>query len=215
MDKGTVFRFLFFALLEGVLLMRIYFTMRLRLAGERFLPDRQAIQSEGQVLFIARAVLFFLLIAFLVLYAINPQWMAVLLVPLPSWLRWIGFVLGLASLGLGTWAQMVLGKEWSPQLQLRREHHLVTKGPYALVRHPIYTAMIGYEIGLGLLTANWVFIGLIVPVVAGLVDRIPKEERMMIELFGSEYLVYMQHTGQLFPKSRQEIHHNNSKTLHT
>ncbi len=177
----TLFRILFFTLLGYVLIIRIYFTLRVRLAGERFLPDCQAIQREGKLLFAIRAGLFFLLLAFLVLYAINPPWMAILHVPLPPWLRWIGFVVGLVSLGLGTWSQVVLGKEWSPQLQLRREHHLVTSGPYARLRHPIYTAMLGYEVGLALLTANWVFIGLILPVAAGLIDRVPKEERMMIE----------------------------------
>ncbi len=200
MNQETLFRVLFSALLGGVLFMRIYFTIRVRQAGERFFPDRQAIQREGRLLFILRAGLFFLMIAFLVLYAFNPPWMAVLQVPLPPWLRWTGFIFGLASLGLGIWSQVVLGKEWSPQLQLRREHRLVTSGPYARVRHPIYTAMLGYEIGLALITANWVFIGLIVPVTAGLIDRIPKEERMMIEQFGDEYQVYMRHTGQFFPK---------------
>ena len=81
-------------------------------------------------MFAVRVVMFFLLLGWLALYAINPTWMGVLSVPFPDWLRWVGFALGLASLGFWSWTQVALGKEWSPQLQLREEHHLVTTGPY-------------------------------------------------------------------------------------
>ena len=49
--------------------------------------------------------------------------MEVLSAPFPGWLRWVGFALGLASLGFWVWTQLALGKKWSPQLQLREEHH--------------------------------------------------------------------------------------------
>jgi protein-S-isoprenylcysteine O-methyltransferase Ste14 len=145
-------------------------------------------------------VAFFLLIALLVLYAINSPWMEALSIPLPGWLRWVGFALGLASLALWTWTQAALGKEWSPQLQLREEHHLVTTGPYARVRHPLYTAMFGWGTALALVTANWVFVVLAVAVIAGLFTRVPKEEQMMIEEFGEEYRAYMKRTGRFFPR---------------
>ena len=68
------------------------------------------------------------------------------------------------------------------------------------VRHPIYTARLGYGASLALVTANRVFIGLAVLVIAGLIDRVPKEERMMIEQFGEEYNAYMHRTGRFFPR---------------
>jgi len=200
MDTETVFRIFFFVLFGGVLVMRIYFTMRVRQAGERVMPDRQAVQREGRVTFAARVIMFFLLIAFLALYVINVPWMVVLSMPFPGWLRWLGFILGLASLVFWTWAQASLGKEWSPQLQLREEHHLVTSGPYTHIRHPIYTAMFGYGVSLALVTANWVFTVLTVFVIFGLIARVPKEEQMMLEEFGEEYRAYTQRTGRFFPK---------------
>lgn len=182
--------------------MRIVFALRVRRAGERVMPDRQAVEREGKGMFAFRVLIGCLLLAWLVVYAINPPWLEALSVPLPDWLRWAGFALGLASLGLWTWTQVALGKEWSPQLQLRDEHHLVTTGPYTRVRHPLYTAMIGYGIGLALVTANWVFIVLAVVMIAGSVARLPREEQMMIERFGEEYTAYMQRTGRFFPKLR-------------
>jgi protein-S-isoprenylcysteine O-methyltransferase Ste14 len=203
MATETVFRILFLILLGGVMGMRIYFMVRVRQAGERVMPDREAIGREGRGAFAARFVGFLLLLAFLVLYIASPasaRWARALSIPLPGWLRWLGFGLGLASLTLWIWAQTALGKEWSPQLQLREEHHLTTTGPYALVRHPIYTAMFGYGASLALVTANWVFVFLAVLVIAGLVARVPKEEQMMIEEFGGGYRAYAQRTGRFFPR---------------
>ena len=164
------------------------------------MPDREAIEREGRGMFAARVVAFLFLIVLLVLYAFNSPWIEALSIPLPGWLRWAGFALGLASLALWTWTQASLGKEWSPQLQLREEHHLVTTGPYARVRHPLYTAMLGVGTAFALVTANWVFVLLAVAMFAGLVARIPLEEQMMLEQFGEEYKAYTQRTGRFLPK---------------
>jgi protein-S-isoprenylcysteine O-methyltransferase Ste14 len=135
-----------------------------------------------------------------VLYAIDPPWMGVLSAPFPGWLRWVGFAVGLVGLALWTWTQAALGKEWSPQLQLRGEHHLVTTGPYARVRHPLYTGMLGWGAGVALVTANWVFAVMAVAVIVGIMARVPREEQMMIEEFGEEYRAYMKRTGMFFPR---------------
>jgi protein-S-isoprenylcysteine O-methyltransferase Ste14 len=200
MESEQAFRIAFWVLFGGVLVMRVYFSLRVRQAGERLMPDREAIKHEGRGMFAARVVAFFLLIALLVLYALNSPWMRALSIPLPGWLRWAGFALGLASLALWTWTQAALGKEWSPQLQLREEHHLVTTGPYSRVRHPLYTAMLGWGTALALVTANWVFVLLAVAMIAGLAARVPREEQMMIEEFGDQYREYMKRTGRFFPK---------------
>jgi protein-S-isoprenylcysteine O-methyltransferase Ste14 len=200
MDTDTLFRILFWILLSGVLVMRVYFAIQVRRAGERILPDKQAVKREGRGAFAFRVVAFLLLIAWLVLYALNPSWMQALAIPLPAWLRWAGVALGLASLGLWTWTQVLLGKEWSPQLQLRGEHHLVTSGPYAWVRHPLYTAMFGWAVSVALVTANWVFVALAALSIVGMITRAPREEQMMLEQFGEEYKAYMQRTGRFFPK---------------
>lgn len=200
MTTESIFRVTFWILLAGVFVMRIYFSLKVRQAGERLMPDREAVQREGRGMFIIRVVMGFVLLGWLILYAINPTWMKVLSVPFPNWLRWLGFALGLASLGFWSWTQVALGKEWSPQLQLRKEHHLVTTGPYARIRHPLYTAMIGYGTGLALVTANWLFI-IFAIIAAGLTfARVPKEEQMLIQKFGESYKAYMQRTGRFFPK---------------
>jgi protein-S-isoprenylcysteine O-methyltransferase Ste14 len=196
----SIFRVAFWVLLAGVLAMRIYFALKVRWAGERIMPDRKAIEREGHGMFAIRFFLVFILLGWLVLYALNPIWIRVLSVSFPNWLRWIGFALGLASLVFWLWTQIALGKEWSPQLQLRKEHRLVTTGPYTRIRHPLYLAMFGYGISLALVTANWFFIIFAIGAIVGVCVRVPKEEEMMINEFGEEYKAYMQRTGMFFPK---------------
>ncbi len=200
MAAETVFRVAFWILLAGVLAMRIASALTVRRAGERIMPDREAVQREGGGLFAVRVVTGILLGVWLVIYAVNPAWTGALSIPFPLWLRWAGFALGVASLGLWIWTQVALGKQWSPQLQLRREHQLVTTGPYSRVRHPLYSAMLGYGMGLALVTANWVFVGLVVVMIVWLPSRVSREEQMMIGKFGDEYQAYMRRTGRFFPK---------------
>lgn len=200
MTTESIFRIAFWVLLAGVFVMRASFSLRVRRAGERVMPDREAIEREGRGTFAIRFVAFFFILAFLVLYALNMSWVDLLSIPFPSWLRWGGFVLGLGTLVFWTWTQSVLDKEWSPQLQLRKEHRLVTTGPYARIRHPIYTATMSIGIAFALVTANWVFVSLAAMAVIMLIARVPREEQMMLEEFGEEYRVYMQRTGRFFPK---------------
>jgi protein-S-isoprenylcysteine O-methyltransferase Ste14 len=67
-------------------------------------------------------------------------------------------MLGLLSIALMNWVQLELGRQFSPQLQLRREHQLITSGPYSHVRHPLYTALDPYGLSLALVSANGFFV---------------------------------------------------------
>lgn len=201
MTTDAIFRLAFVILLLGIFAMRGYFMLKVRRAGERLMPDKQAVDREGgQGVYIARVALFLLLLAFLVMYILGMAWVDWFSFPLPGWVRWAGFALGLLSLAFWTWTQVALDTLWSAQLQLREEHHLVTSGPYARIRHPLYTAMFAWAVALALLTANWIFVALAVLTVAGTAARVPREERMMLEAFGEEYRAYMQCTGRFFPR---------------
>ena len=200
MASEPLFRILFWILILGVLIMRIVFTLRVRLAGERVMPDRAAVQREGMAAFLVRVAGGLLVFGLLIAYAVQPAWLAALSIPIADEFRWMGFLLGLFGLGIWIWAQIALGKEWSPQLQLREKHRLVTAGPYARMRHPIYSGMIVWVGGLVLLTANWIFVAFAVLMCGMFVARVPKEEQMMIDEFGEEYREYMKRTGRVFPK---------------
>lgn len=201
MTTATVYRAAFFVLFILLLAMRIYFMIKIRRSGGNILPDEKAIEREGgRGYFIVRLVVFFALIAFLVMYFAGADWIDRFSFPLPDWLRWTGFGIGIVTVFFWTWVQVTLDIQWSPQLQLTEKHHLITTGPYARIRHPLYAGMCGWFVSLSLLTANWIFVGACVLTFVGLLWRIPKEEQMMIEAFGEEYKVYMKRTGRFFPK---------------
>ena len=164
------------------------------------MPDQKAIEREGKGLFAFRLASWFLMIGLLVSYALSLSWLDVFHFNIPDWLRLAGFGLGVVSIVFWTWTQVALGKAWSPQLQLRENHHLVTAGPYAHIGHPMYTGMTGFGVGLALVSANWIFVALAVLIIVGLAFRIPQEEKMLLGEFGEEYRAYMAHTGSWLPR---------------
>lgn len=94
-----------------------------------------------------------------------------------------------------------LGKNWSPRLEMHEEHELVTTGVYKYVRHPMYSAIWLSVIAQPLLIQNLIAGFLVVPVFFAMhVLRIPREEKMMIEMFGDAYTDLMKTTGRIFPK---------------
>jgi protein-S-isoprenylcysteine O-methyltransferase Ste14 len=200
MSTETVFRAAFWILLAGLWVMRVYLMRGVRRTGNRPALDRKAVEREGLGLFLGRTVGLLFLAVIVVLYALDSPWLDALSIPLPSWLRWAGFGLGLVGLGLWTWTQAELGKEYSPQLQLQDHHRLVTHGPYARMRHPMYTAMFCMGISFALVTANWCFVLFAVAMIAGFVVRAPREEQMMLTAFGDAYRDYIGRTGRFFPK---------------
>jgi len=124
--------------------------------------------------------------------------------PFPEIVRWIGvFLLALGIAVLGT-AHYHLGLSFSSFVGSKDKHTLVQSGPYRWIRHPIYLAFFLSYLGGGLVAGNWVLT--FIPVVCYAVlaaIRMPKEEQILTELFGQEYIVYVQRTGRLLPRIRK------------
>ncbi|MHB1001575.1 MAG: protein-S-isoprenylcysteine O-methyltransferase [Armatimonadota bacterium] len=134
------------------------------------------------------------------LYIFTP-WIDGFHIPIPVWARWTGAFIMLMGEYLFYLTHKALGKNWSPVLEIRRGHTLITDGPYKYVRHPMYLAF--YVIGIELLalTANWVVSVVYLSAVTLMYSlRVSSEEQMMVDQFGDEYREYMQHTGRLLPR---------------
>jgi len=121
-------------------------------------------------------------------------------VTLPGWVHGGGLVLAEAGAVLLVWVQHALGLQLSGTLHLREDHQLVQHGPYAKVRHPMYTAFVLLFTGIGLLMQNVpVLVMMLATQVWTVGLRLPAEERSLHERFGEAWEAYRQRTGALTP----------------
>ncbi len=174
--------------------------------------DKFYTATEGIMIAVPRFLLLGASLAGLLVYSINPHLMKWSALPLPFWLRWFGFFIGLVALIIFSWVLRSLGQNFSTTLTIKKDQTLVIQGPYQWVRHPMYTSFVLLWVGYFLLSTNW-FIGLtgIVGFVWAIVVRTPKEEQMMIERFGNEYITYMKHTGRYLPRWPADVLHGIKK----
>ncbi len=117
-----------------------------------------------------------------------------------SALMWSGFALGVLSTLVYAWVHQTLGDNWSPVLEIRKDHELVTRGPYCWVRHPMYLSIWVGVVGMNLMMGNYLF--MISSVSSTLIlcfIRIPDEEKLMLDHFGESYRQYGLSTKRLIP----------------
>lgn len=122
----------------------------------------------------------------------------------PIWLLSLGIVFAALGLWLFWRSHADLGRNWSPVLELREGHGLITDGVYNRIRHPMYSAIFLIVAAQAAFLGNWVAgpAGLVFFTIL-YVDRVGPEERMMLERFGSEYETYVGRTGRLVPMFKQ------------
>jgi protein-S-isoprenylcysteine O-methyltransferase Ste14 len=133
-------------------------------------------------------------------YLINPGWMAWSKLGLPEWVRWLGVVFGILCVLLIYWLFSSIGSGITPTSATRKEHKLVTSGPYRWVRHPLYTVGSSMFVAFGMMADNWFIAALGILAFIAMAVRTPKEEANLIEKFGDEYREYMNRTGRFLPK---------------
>ena len=133
-------------------------------------------------------------------YLINPLWMAWSKIGLPDWVRWLGVGIGVVCTIMIYWLFSSIGSGITPTSATRKQHTLVTSGPYRWVRHPLYTVGSSMFISFGMMADNWFIAALGVLAFIAMAIRTPKEEANLIEKFGDEYREYMKHTGRYLPK---------------
>src|SRR6266446_5216952 len=113
-------------------------------------------------------------------------------------------ITGIVCFVIGLWlfyrSHADLGANWSITLEVRERHQLITQGIYRRIRHPMYSALMLYDVAHALVIPNWVAGSSNLVVFAVLFAlRVSAEERMMLEQFGDEYTAYMARTKRLVP----------------
>jgi protein-S-isoprenylcysteine O-methyltransferase Ste14 len=110
----------------------------------------------------------------------------------------VGLTLCTLGVALAVWARLHLGRNWGPPMSHKADPELVTSGPYALIRHPIYTGFILAALGSAIGENPFWFLLLIV--FGGyFIASARREEKLMIEQFPDRYPAYMARTHMLLP----------------
>ena len=108
-------------------------------------------------------------------------------------------ILCLCGLGFCLWARAVLGRNWSGTVTLKEDHELIVRGPYRLVRHPIYTGLLAMLIGTALEQGHIAgMVGLIFVFLSFWI-KLSGEEEVMRKQFPGEYAAYKEQVKRIIP----------------
>jgi protein-S-isoprenylcysteine O-methyltransferase Ste14 len=194
MNDDDIFRLVLLVGFVAVLPVAVYHRVRAHGSAEKL--DRR---QEGLLLLVPIRLLGAAGMAGLLAFVIDPPLMAWSSVPLPVPLRWAGVGLAVVA-ALLIWTFRNLGKNLTDTVVTRKDHTLVTTGPYRWVRHPFYVAFALVVLANSFVTANWFLFVTGSVVFVLLVVRTRKEEDRLIERFGDDYREYMKRTGRFFPR---------------
>ena len=155
------------------------------------------IQSTGSQLF--ETGLNILAFCLVFTHYFQSGWRAQTFVPNSDLAGAIGLLLVFLGVAFSIWARLELGGNWSSAVTVKQGHTLVCRGPYTIVRHPIYTGLLLALLG----------VAIIVGQVRGLLGvgvlalsywlKLRMEERFMLEQFGAEYRRYQERVKALIP----------------
>ena len=135
-----------------------------------------------------------------VIYAAS-NWLDFANYTLPAWAGWLGVALITGALFVFWRSHADLGLNWSPTLEIREKHTLITRGIYSVIRHPMYASQILWSLAQILLLQNWIAgLSSLVVFFPFYFMCVPAEEQLMLEQFGDQYRSYMQKVGAVFPK---------------
>jgi protein-S-isoprenylcysteine O-methyltransferase Ste14 len=114
-------------------------------------------------------------------------------------IRLAAFGLAICGMLFALWARITIGRNWGVPMSLRENHELVTSGPYAWVRHPIYSGLWLAMAGSGLfyLATFFTFIALLLTIYY--IIAAFREERTMLETFPQQYPQYQKQTKMFIP----------------
>ena len=120
-------------------------------------------------------------------------------VPHSYLVEFIGLAVCIFGAFIAIWSRQLIGKNWSLAVQLKEDHELIQKGPYSLVRHPIYSGLILLFLGNAVMVGDWRGLIAVAIVFASFLYKSRKEENWLIAQFGTKYKSYKKNTDMFIP----------------
>ncbi len=156
-------------------------------------------RQESAASRLARLVLIASAVALLWLPRVPPRLLDERFLPPGAWCFWGGAAVTAGGLLFAVWARHHLGKNWSQAVTLKQGHELITGGPYALVRHPIYTGFLLGFAGCAVALGEWRGLLAVALVFGALWHKLKLEEKWMRAQFGEKYEAYSRRVKALVP----------------
>ena len=112
----------------------------------------------------------------------------------------IGLILFIAGIILRWYSIVHLGRFFTVDVSIAKEHRVIDSGPYRFMRHPSYTGALIAFVGIGLSLGNWLsIVFMTLPITFAFLWRIRIEERALIDALGDDYRAYLRRTARLIP----------------
>ncbi len=148
---------------------------------------------------ILRVFIFLIAISLLCTTRIPLPWLYLQLWPQGLWPFWLGVAVTIVGLLFAVWAREHLGSNWSRSVTIKQDHELITTGPYAAVRHPIYTGILTGFLGMAIAISQARGFIVFVLIFLALWLKLRMEEQWMRSEFGETYDRYALQTAALVP----------------
>lgn len=137
---------------------------------------------------------------YLLLYKVGlPPFLRMRVLPDSVTTHWIAVALAASGAAVAVWARLSLGTNWSAQVTIKQQHELVRTGPYAVVRHPIYSGLLLMVLGTAIEIGQVRGFVALVLAFTGWFLKSRTEDAFMEQHFGAEYRQYRQQVKGLIP----------------
>jgi protein-S-isoprenylcysteine O-methyltransferase Ste14 len=150
----------------------------------------------ARLLYLGQMLLSFALLAY---PPLSIGWLGLRIVPRTEALFVSGAFMMIAGLSFAAWARVHLGEYWSGNVTLKAGHRLIRTGPYAIVRHPIYTGLLLALLGTAVAVDEVRGILAVLIAIEAHARKLRLEERWLTEEFGGEYERYRREVKALVP----------------
>jgi len=144
----------------------------------------------------------FMIVGFVLLYDSAPayvDWLNRSFVPDKLWVAWLGAMATFMGVLFAIWARTTIGKEWSAEIQIKVGHQLIRSGPYAHIRHPIYTGILLAVAGTALAIGEYRGLVAFAIMSIGFARKAKKEESFLAAQFGPAFEEHRRQTGFFLP----------------
>lgn len=120
-------------------------------------------------------------------------------VPDSAAIAYTGLALTVAGLAFAIWARLLLGGNWSALVTIKRDHRIVRRGPYRVVRHPIYSGGLLAVLGTALVVGELRGLIALALIFTAWWLKLRLEEEFLEKQFGEEYVEYRRKVKALIP----------------